>query len=79
MKTSLPLLPILFGAALATRKTTNFNNTQPDLSALAPKYEELTSSFLSNALDRLDEREKCALENGEQPTCTRDNIVLRKE
>lgn len=79
MKTSLSLLPILFGAALATYDTTIANNTQPNFSALALKYEELTSSFLSKALDRLDEREKSVPENGEQPTCTRDNLVLRKE
>lgn len=79
MKTSLSLLPVLLGTVLATRKTTNFNNSQPDFSGLAVKYEELTSSFFSKALGRLDERAKCALENGEQPTCTRDNLVLRKE
>lgn len=79
MKTSIPLLPILFGATLATQNTTASKDTQRDLSALTQRLEELAGSFLSTALDRLDEREKCARENGERPTCTRDNVVLRKE
>lgn len=80
MRVSPSLLPALFGAAaLAAHNTTAVNNTQPLLSALATKFETLTDSFLAKALERLDEREKCAQAQGEEPTCTRENVVLRKE
>lgn len=81
MKVSLPLLPALAGVALAAQNTTAVNGTlrQPDLSALAAKFEILTDSFLARALDRLDERESCAKARGEEATCTRENVVLRKE
>jgi hypothetical protein len=79
MKVSLPLLPALFGAALAVQNTTVANNTQPDLSALASKFEGLTDSLLAKALARLDERGSCVRAKGEEPTCTRENVVLRKE
>lgn len=79
MKISISLLPTLFSAALSLKSTIAVDDLQPDLSALATKFEEVTSSFLSTALDGLDEREKCARDRGEQPTCTRDKIVLRKE
>jgi hypothetical protein len=79
MKVSLPLLPAVFGAALAVQNTTVSNNTQPDLSALATKFEGLTDSFLAKALARLDERESCARAKGEETTCTRETVVLRKE
>jgi hypothetical protein len=82
MKVSLPLLPAVFGAALAVQNTTVTNSTQPsqpDRSALATKFEGLTDFFLAKALERLDERESCARAKGEEPTCTRENLVLRKE
>lgn len=80
MRVSPSLLPALFGvAALAAHTTTAVNNAQPDLSALATKFESLTESFLAKALERLDEREKCVRAKGEKPTCTRENVVLRKE
>lgn len=75
------LLPALVGVALAVQNTTAVNGTQPqpDLSALAEKFEGLTDSFLAKALKRLDERESCAKARGEEVTCTRENVVLRKE
>jgi hypothetical protein len=81
MKVSLPLLPTLVGVALAAQNTTAVNGTQsqPDLSALSEKFEGLTDSFLAKALKRLDERESCAKARGEKATCTRENVVLRKE
>jgi hypothetical protein len=81
MRVSLPLLPTLLGAALAAQNTTAANGTQPqpDLSALAETFEGLTHSFLAKALKRLDERESCAKAKGEEATCTRENVVLRKE
>ena len=81
MKFSLPLLPTLVGVTLAAQNTTAVNGTQPqpDLSALAAKFETLTDSFIAKALGRLDERESCAKARGEQATCTRENVVLRKE
>jgi len=81
MKVPLPLLPILAGVALAAQNTTAVNGTQPqpDLSALAETFEALTDSFLTRALARLDERESCAKARGEEATCTRENVVLRKE
>lgn len=79
MKVSLHLLPALVGAGLATQSITITNSTQPDLSALATKFEALAESVLVKALERLDERESCARAKGKEPTCTRDNVVLRKE
>jgi hypothetical protein len=84
MRLSLPLLPVLAavaGVALAAQNTTAVNGTQPqpDFSALAEKFEILTDSFLAKALDRLDERESCAKARGEEVTCTRENVVMRKE
>lgn len=81
MKVLLTLLLPLAGAALAAQNTTAVNGTQPqpDLSALAEKFEGLTDSFLAKALRRLDERESCAEAKGEEVTCTRENVVLRKE
>jgi hypothetical protein len=35
--------------------------------------------LLAKALARLDERESCVRAKGEEPTCTRENVVLRKE
>lgn len=77
MKTTL-LLPVVIGAALS-QSTAITNTTQPDLSGLASHFDKLTDSFLSKALARLDERENCARAKGEEPTCTRENVVLRKE
>jgi hypothetical protein len=81
MKVSISLLPTLVGAALAVQNTTAVNGTQPqpDLSALADTFETLTDSFLAKALERLDERESCVRAKGEEATCTRDNVVFRKE
>jgi hypothetical protein len=81
MKISLSFLLTLVGAALAVQNTTAVDGTQPqpDLSALAEKFESLTDSFLAKALKRLDERESCAKAKGEKATCTRENVVLRKE
>jgi len=82
MKGSLSLVPALFGAALAVQNTNtavNSTHPQPDLSALAEKFKGLTDSFLAKALDRLDEREGCVKARGEEVTCTRENVVLRKE
>lgn len=81
MKVSLSLLSALAGAALAMQNSTAVNGTlpQPDLSALADTFETLTDSFLAKALKRLDERERCAKARGEEATCTRESVVLRKE
>lgn len=79
MKVPLSLLSALFGAALAAQKSIALNDNQPDLSALAANYRGLTDSFLPKVLENLDEHERCARKKNEQPTCTRDNIVLRKE
>jgi hypothetical protein len=67
--------------ALAAQNTTDVNGAQPqpDLSALADTFKTLTNSFLAKALKRLDERESCAKAKGEKATCTRENVVLRKE
>lgn len=79
MKPSFGPVSALVGTALAAQNTTAINSAQPDHSALAAKFEILTDSFLTKALNRLDERESCAKDRGEQSTCTRDNVVLRKE
>ena len=81
MKVSLSVLPALAGTALAVQNTTAVTGTQPqpDLSALAETFETLTDSFLDKALNRLDERESCAKARGDEATCTRENVVLRKE
>lgn len=81
MKVSLSLLSALAGAALAVQNVTGVNGTQPqpDLSALAETFEALTDSFLAKALNRLDERASCAKARGEEATCTRENVALRKE
>lgn len=81
MKIPLSILPALAGTALAVQNTTGVNRTQPqpDLSALAETFETLTDSFLTKAFNRLDERENCAKARGEEATCTRENVVLRKE
>jgi hypothetical protein len=81
MKVSVSILPALASTALAVQSTTAVNGTQPqpDLSALAETFETLTDSFLDKALERLDERESCAKARSEEPTCTRENVVLRKE
>jgi hypothetical protein len=76
MKVSLSFLPAFVGAALAAQDATA---TQPDLLSLTTKFETLTSSFLARALERLDEREQCTRAKGEEPLCTRENVVLRKE
>lgn len=78
MKASLTLLPAVFSAAMS-QNTNATNTTQPDLSGLASHFENLTDSFLTKALKTLDERAECAKAKGEEPTCTRDNVVLRKE
>lgn len=81
MKVSLSILPALAGTALAVQNTTDVNSTQsqPDLSALAETFETLTDSFLYKVLNRLDERESCTKAKDEKATCTRENVVLRKE
>lgn len=81
MKVSPSILPALAGTALAVQNTTAINGTQPqpDLSALAETFETLTDLFLDKALKRLDERESCAKARGEEVTCRRGNVVLRKE
>ena len=63
------------------QNSTAVNGTlpQPDLSALADTFETLTDSFLAKALKRLDERERYAKARGEEATCTRESVVLRKE
>jgi hypothetical protein len=76
MKVSLSFLPAFVGAALAAQDATA---TQPDLLSLTTKFETLTSSFLARALERLDERDQCARAKGEERSCTRENVVLRKE
>jgi hypothetical protein len=75
MKASGVLLPLLFGAVLGIDLSSD-NSTQSDLRA---QYEKLTESILSRALERIDENERCARAKGEEPTCTRDNLVFRKE
>ena len=81
MKVSPLLLPALAGTALAVQSPAAANSTQPqpDLSALAGTFETLTDSFLAKTLKRLDEQESCAKARGEKATCTRENVVLRKE
>ena len=82
MRVSLSVLPALAGTVLAAaQNATAVNGTQPqpDLSALAKTFENLTNSFLAKALNRLDEHESCAKARGEKATCTRENVVLRKE
>lgn len=78
MKASLPLLHVVFGSAVC-QSINATDTTQPDLSGLASHFENLTDSFLSKALKTIDERADCAKVKGEEPTCTRENAVLRKE
>jgi hypothetical protein len=68
------LLPVFLGAVSGS--TLSENGTQPDLQS---QYGKVTDSILSKALGRIDEKERCARAKGEEPTCTRDKLVFRKE
>jgi hypothetical protein len=68
------LLSVFLGAVSGS--ISSENSTQTDLQA---QYKELSDSILSKALERIDENERCARAKGEEPTCTRDKLVFRKE
>jgi hypothetical protein len=76
MKISGALLALPFGAVLGKDTSYSVNSTHPELQA---QYKKLSDSILSKALQRIDENERCARAKGEEPTCTRDNLVFRKE
>lgn len=69
------LLALPFGAVLG-QDTYSVNSTHPELQA---QYKKLSDAILSKALERIDENERCARAKGEEPTCTRDKLVFRKE
>lgn len=77
MKAAFTLLPILFGTAALSHS--NIDAHEPHLGNLTAHFENLSDSFLDKALARLDEREQCAKDQGTEPTCTRENVVFRKE
>ena len=75
MRISGALLALPFGAVLGKDTSYSLNSTHP----LQAQYKKLSDSILSKALERIDENERCARAKGEEPTCTRDKLVFRKE
>lgn len=80
MKATLPAL--LFSTTVLgqlSNSSTITSPPHPDLGNLTAHFEKLSHSFLDKALARIDERVECAKEQGVEPSCTRENVVFRKE
>lgn len=77
MKATLPAL--LFSTAVLGQIANSFTVDTSALGNLTDHFEKLSESFLDKALARIDERVECVKEKGIVPSCTRDNVVFRKE
>lgn len=80
MKATLPAL--LFSTAVLgqlSNSSTIDTPAQADWGNLTAHFEKLSESFLDKALARIDEMAECAKEQGVEPSCTRENVVFRKE